>query len=52
MPPPPDHVFYNARDVGIGVTGSYEGDEAELTGTALVGKRSLAVHVTLRKLYP
>ena len=42
MPPPPDHVFYNARDVGIGVTGSYEGDEAELTGTALVGKRSLS----------
>jgi len=51
-PPPPDHVFYNTKDVGIGVTGSYEGDEAELTGTALVGKRSLAVHVTLRKLYP
>jgi len=38
------------KDVGIGVTGSYEGDQAELTGTALVGKRSLSVHVTLRKL--
>jgi hypothetical protein len=49
-PAPPHHVFYNAKDVGIGVTGSYVGDEAELTGTALVGKRSLSVHVTLRKL--
>src|SRR3954447_22468830 len=48
--PPPDHVFYNAEDVGIGVTGSYEGDQAELTGTALVGKRSLRVHITLRKI--
>jgi len=50
MPPPPDHVFYNTKDVGIGVTGSYEGDQAELTGTALVGKKSLSVQVTLRKL--
>ena len=49
-PPPTDHVFYNAKDVGIGVTGSYEGDQAELTGTALVGRRSLGVHVTLRML--
>jgi hypothetical protein len=49
-PPPPDHVFYNAKDVGIGVTGTYEGDQAEVTGTALVGKRSLGVHVTLRLL--
>ena len=52
MPPPSDHVFYNAKDVGIGVTGTYQGDKAEVTGTALVGKRSLGVHVTLRKLYP
>jgi len=51
-PPPPDHVFYNAKDVGIGVTGSYEGDQAELTGTALVGKRSIGVHATLRLLAP
>jgi hypothetical protein len=43
-------VFFNAKDVGIGVTGSYEGDQAELTGTALVGKRSLTVHVIMRKL--
>jgi hypothetical protein len=49
-PPPLSHVFFNAKDVGIGVSGSYESDRAELTGTALVGKRSLTVHVTLRKL--
>src|SRR5215210_9593096 len=42
MPPPPDHVFYNAKDVSIGVAGTYEGDQAELTATALVGKKSLA----------
>jgi hypothetical protein len=34
----------------MGVTGTYEGDQAELTGTALVGTRSLTVHLTLRKL--
>jgi hypothetical protein len=43
-------VFFDAKDVGVGVSGSYEGDQAELTGTALVGKRSLTVHVTLQKL--
>jgi hypothetical protein len=48
--PPRDHVFFNAKDVGIGVTGSYKGDQAELTGTALVGKRCLTVHVIMRKL--
>src|SRR3954452_9138883 len=49
-PLPSDHVFFNATDVGIGITGTYEGDQAELTGTALVGKKSLGVHVTLRLL--
>ena len=48
--PPPSHVFFNAKNVGIGVSGTYEGDQAELTGTALVGKRSLTLHVTLLKL--
>jgi hypothetical protein len=49
-PAPLGHVFFDAKDVGVGVSGSYEGDQAELTGTALVGKRSLTVHLTLRKL--
>ena len=30
--------------------GTYSGDRAELTGTALVGKRSLAVRLTFQKL--
>src|SRR3954447_24932269 len=49
-PPPSNHVFFNANDIGIGITGTYEGDQAELTGTALVGKRSIGVHATLRLL--
>lgn len=49
-PPPSGHPFFNAEDVGMGVTGTYAGDQAELTGIALVGKRSLAVHLILRKL--
>lgn len=48
--PPPSHVFFNGKDVGIGVTGTYEGDQAELTGVALVGKRSLTLHVTLLRM--
>lgn len=47
---PSGHLFFGARDVGMGVHGTYEGDQAELNGTALVGKRSTAVQVTLRRL--
>jgi hypothetical protein len=49
-PLPSDHVFFNAIDVGIGVTGTYDGDQAELTGTALVRKRSIGVQAKLRLL--
>jgi hypothetical protein len=49
-PPPPNHLFYNAVEVGMGIAGTYSGDQAELTGTALVGKRSLAVRLTFQKL--
>ena len=38
-------MFFNETDVGIGVTGTYQGDDAELTGTSLVGKKSLGVLV-------
>jgi len=48
--PPPSHVFFGAKNVGIGVSGTYEGDRAELTGTALVGTRSLSFLVTLLRL--
>jgi hypothetical protein len=49
-PPPSGHLFSGAENVGMGVSGTYAGDQAELTGTALVGKRSLTVHLILRKL--
>jgi hypothetical protein len=49
-PPPSSHLFFNAENVGVGITGTYEGDQAELTGTALIGKRSLALQVTLLRL--
>lgn len=49
-PPPVGHLFFGARDVGMGITGKYQSDQAELTGTALVGKRSFAVALTLRRL--
>jgi len=48
--PPPGHVFFNAKNVGIGVSGTYQDDQAELTGIALVGKRSLTINVTLVRL--
>ena len=48
--PPCNHLFFNAKDVGMGVTGTYADDQAELSGTALVGKRSVTVHLSLRKL--
>jgi hypothetical protein len=48
--PPVDHVYYNAKDVGIGFVGSYEDDEAKTTATVTVGKRSLALQLILRRL--
>jgi hypothetical protein len=49
-PPPPSHLYFNARDIGIGLSGAYEGDQAELTATVIVGKRSLTLQLILRKL--
>ena len=43
-------TFITAKDVGFGFVGTYEGDEAEMTATVNVGKRSLALQLTLRKL--
>jgi hypothetical protein len=48
MPAPPSTVFFNSKDVGMGVSGTYEGDQAELTG--LIGKKSLTLQVTLLRL--
>jgi T3SS negative regulator,GrlR len=49
-PPPPSHLYFNAKDIGAGFTGTYEGDRAELTATVLLRKRCLTLQVTLRKL--
>jgi len=49
-PPPSDHVFFNAKDVGMGISGTYEDDQVELTGTALIGKKSLTLQATLLRL--
>ena len=49
-PPPPSHLYFNARDIGVGLSGTYEGDQAELTATVIVGKRSLTLQLILRKL--
>jgi hypothetical protein len=39
-PPPSSHLFFNAKDVGVGIIGTYEGDQAELTGMRLSGKEA------------
>ena len=49
-PPPPSHLYFNEKDIGAGLSGTYEGDQAELTATVLLGKRSLTLQLTLRKL--
>jgi hypothetical protein len=49
-PPPPGHLYFNAGDVGVGFSGTYEGDQAEVTATVNIGNRSLTLEMTLRKL--
>jgi hypothetical protein len=49
-PPPPSHLYFNAKDIGVGLSGTYEDDQAELTATVLIGTRSLTLQITLRKL--
>ncbi|MDE2376906.1 GrlR family regulatory protein [Bradyrhizobium sp.] len=43
-------LFGGPAPVGIGVSGTFTGTRAEMTGTALVGKASLIFGATLRKL--
>jgi hypothetical protein len=49
-PAPGDQLFFGATDVGVGISGTYEGDEAEWLITALHGKRSISLRGSLRKL--
>ena len=48
--PPGDLHFFHGRDIGIGVSGTCDDDNADLFGTVLVGTRSVGLHATLRRL--
>jgi hypothetical protein len=43
-------LFGGPAPVGVGVTGTFRDTQAEMTGTALVGKASQIFGATLRKL--
>jgi hypothetical protein len=43
-------LFYAGREVGLGFSGTYEGDRAEVYGVSNVGRRSVSVHLKIRKL--
>jgi hypothetical protein len=49
-PPPASHLYFDAKEVGVGLTGTCEGDQADLTGTVFFGKRSLTLQLILRKV--
>jgi len=49
-PPPASHLYFNTKEVGVGIAGSYEGDRAEVTASIFFGKRSLALQAILEKL--
>jgi len=41
---------FGGHEVGVGFSGTFENDTAEVFATSLVGKRSLAFRATLRKI--
>ena len=43
-------VFGGGYEVGVGFSGRFDGDAAEVFATSLVGKRSIAFQATLRKI--
>jgi hypothetical protein len=43
-------LFYAGREVGLGFSGTYEGDRADMYGVLNVGRRSVSVHLKIRKL--
>jgi len=46
--PAKDDPIFGGHEVGIGFSGSYDGEEAVLEATALAGKRSLRLTATLK----
>jgi hypothetical protein len=47
---PGSHHFFHGEDIGVGVSGTYGDDKAELFGTALIGNRSFGIRAVMRKL--
>ncbi|WP_426434145.1 hypothetical protein [Bradyrhizobium genosp. P] len=47
-----ERPVFGGRDVGIGFTGTYDGDGAQGEATALAGKRSIRFRAVLRLLIP
>jgi len=45
-------LLFGGREVTCGFTGTYSDDEAEVDGTALVGKTSVSFHAKLTMQYP
>ena len=43
-------LFYAGREVGIGFSGTYEGDHVQMYGISNVGRRSVSVHFKARKV--
>jgi len=43
-------LVFGGHEVGVGFSGTYEDDTAEVFATSLVGKRSIAFRATLRKI--
>ena len=42
--------FFSGRDIGVGVSGTYQDDSAELFCTALVRNKSVSLHAKIRRL--
>jgi hypothetical protein len=45
-----ERPVFGGREVGIGFSGTYDGEGAECEATALAGKRSIRFRAVLRKL--
>jgi hypothetical protein len=43
-------LLFSGREVGFGFSGTYDGDSAELYGTALVGRVSVSLYFKAKKL--
>ena len=49
-PSPGQFPLFGGREVGIGFTGTFDGDRAVMEGTALMGRTSMIFRATLLRL--